>query len=135
MFARVSTLPGNQPPVEFLEIMRLMHSIFLDFMPWLAFFGLLYVLIGIFIKIMKPFLIQVNIILIALGAVWMYFYGDNCLEYFQLFSNIVNKETQFEFNFNIFGIISIIFSYLLMLGGPQVLILFLGRKYLKDNLD
>jgi hypothetical protein len=136
MFDFMEDLPsqnGDEFQEEFYGMLSIMHDIFYTYLPWLAFIGVLYILISIFTKKMKLILVKVNKAMMILPIIWMTFYSIATKEYFDVFFGFFAQGAPFPIEDYIlpFLIINIIVCYAVMFAGPQIFLIYSSRGYVR----
>lgn len=117
---------------SFVDNLRVLHEIWIVYMPFLILLGTAYVLFGLFYKMIKKISFYINLALGILSLIWVIVYMINSVKYIDVF--FANTEIEFDAIKN-FGYVMSGFGFLAILATFTVPQYIIGRKIRKQEIE
>ena len=79
--------PSPQTDDSFTNTLKVLHEIWIIYMPFMILIGICYILFGLFFQKIKSNKFQFNLLLSILSLIWVLAYAISCIKYIKLFTS------------------------------------------------
>ena len=122
----------QHPDRSFLNLINILHNIFIVYMPFMILIGVCYLVFGLLFKKIKTYKYEINLVLSLISLIWVIAYALGCLKYLVTFND--SFEIDFaSFKYLVYGFAGFGFiAVFALFTVPQFII---GKKIKNINLE